>query len=283
MEIRNLTYIAASLFIWIGLGSCLEDTDLSGFITNYKPVNERFSQSMAWNKTYPQKTIVTSDSNYVLYVAADVHIGGTANFDVFLNKAIANNIAATILVGDIVTGHKHDYDTLRQHLKKAAPVPCFPMAGNHDLYFKGWQYFYSYFGSSTYTIIVEKGTEKDLIICLDSGGGTLGTEQLKWLKEQLETRKNYRNCMVFTHNNFFRARHTTSTNLNIDELYLLLDWFNDYKVNLVVMGHDHQHSVETFGPSTYITLGALQDSFKDASYLELSVQNTSFTYRFINP
>lgn len=283
MEIRNLKYLVASLLIGLGLGSCLEDTDFSGFITNYKPVKERFSQSISWNKAHAQKTIITSDSPYTLYLTADIHMGGTANFDAFLKNAMANNTAATFLLGDIVTGHKHDYDTLLQHLKHADPVPYFPIVGNHDLYFKGWQYFSKYFGSSTYTIIVENGEKKDLIVCLDSGGGTLGRDQLTWLKGILETRNSYRNCMVFTHNNFFRARHTTSTNPNIDELYVLLDWFNDYKVDVVVMGHDHQHSIEKFGSTTYITMDALQDSFKDASYLELSVQNTTIHYRFTKP
>lgn len=263
--------------------SCLEDVDFSGFATNYIPVNERFEQSVSWNNRHPQKMIKVDSTNYSLFVAADVHIGGTDNFDQFITDGLNAKTEAFILAGDVVSGHKHDYDTLIIHLKDTGQTPTFLMTGNHDLYFKGWQYFYSYFGSSTYTVLIETEQHTDLLLCLDSGSGTLGKKQLSWLKAQLERRDQFRYCMVITHNNFFRARHTTSTNPQIDELYILLDWFYNYDVNLVVMGHDHKHSIEVFGPTTYITMDALKDDFKHASYLKLQIQGEEINYNFISP
>lgn len=284
MECKLVKYLLAILFVLVTFPSCLEDVDFSGFITNYTPVNERFEQSMEWNQNHPDKIIHVKDENYTLFIAADVHIGGTSNFKQFLTDGLTQGADAFILAGDNVSGHKHDYDTLRNHLQKITNIPVFPITGNHDLYFKGWQYFYDYFGSSTYKIVVETDqTKDDAIICLDSGGGTLGKKQLAWLKTKLENRDKYRKCIVVTHNNFFRARHTTSTNPQIDELYLLLDWFYDYKVDLVIMGHDHQHSLEQFGPTTYITMDALKDDFKKASYLKLNVNNGEILHEFVRP
>lgn len=92
------------------------------------------------------------------------------------------------------------------------------------MYFHGWKQFYSLFGSSTYLFIVKTPQSTDVFICLDSGSGTLGSNQLDWLKDILETeRPNYRRCVLFTHVNLFRIRHTISANLPVEELYVLME------------------------------------------------------------
>ncbi len=280
MDYQRVSIHIFALLLWFLATSCLEDVDFSGFVTNDTPVNERFEQSQQWNRQNPQRTRGTSEDSYQLFVAADVHIGGTRNFNQFIHAGVQSNVQAFILAGDVVTGHKHDYDTLKNHLQKIPSIPVFMVTGNHDLYFKGWDYFYSYFGSSTYTVTMETPGGNDLLIFLDTGSGTVGRDQLAWLQKTLTTRNNYRHCIVVTHNNFFRARHTTSTNLQLDELHLLLDWFYDFKVDMVIMGHDHRHSIEQFGPTTYITMDALLDGFKHASYLSLQVTADGISYTF---
>ena len=99
---------------------------------------------------------------------------------------LASNAVAVVMVGDLTTGHAEDYALFEQHLPNRDSLPSFLIPGNHDLYFNGWEEFYTRFGSSTYFFTIRTTTATDLFICLDSGGGTLGNLQLDWLKEMLE-------------------------------------------------------------------------------------------------
>jgi predicted phosphodiesterase len=261
---------------------CYKDLDLTGFIRSTDRVNERFTQSELWNSQHPFREISVDSDEYSILVAADSHIGGTVNFDKFVSEASKPGISAFVMVGDMVSGKKEDYDLFRQHLPPFDTVPYFLIAGNHELYFDGWKTFYDYFGSSTYTFTVKTFRATDLFICLDSGSGTLGNKQLSWLEDILQqSRSNYRNCIVFTHNNFFRPRKTMSTNPLVEELHVLLGLFADYDVDLVINGHDHSRAEEFFGPTTYLILDALLDGAQNAGYLKLSVHHGDIGYEFV--
>jgi predicted phosphodiesterase len=189
-----------------------------------------------------------------------------------------------VIAGDLTTGHKEDMHIMKSRLEMNSPLPYFPVTGNHDLYFEGWEAYLEVFGSSTYTMEVRTPDTSDLYIFLDTGSATLGNKQTNWLKAILEDqRKQHRHCIIVTHTNFFRAHRTTSTNPLVDELYFLLDLFTDHSVDLVIMGHDHRRSVERFGPTTYITLDALLDGYKHASFLELHSTDNGITYDFDTP
>ena len=265
------------------LSGCTSTLDFNGFFLPTDLVDSRFVQSDQWNQTHPFKNLVVSSENYQLLVAADSHIGPVGNFNKFLTEASKPENTAFVMVGDNVTGHKEDYLVLKTLLPDFNQVHYFLMAGNHDLYFNGWKSFYADFGSSTYYFTVQTPTESDLYICLDSGSGTLGSKQLDWLKNVLANKRaNYRNCVVFSHVNFFRNRHTGSTNPLVDELYVLMDLFERYKVNMVISGHDHVRSINNFGFTTYITMDALQDANTNASYLKLKVNAEKVGYEYID-
>ena len=257
--------------------------DYSGFIRSTDRVNKRFSQSIQWNNQNPDREIILDTDNYNLMVAADCHVGSTVNFKKLLSISKTPEITALFIVGDITIGRKEDYDNIKQIFDESDSISYFLIIGNHDLYFDGWKTFFSYFGSSTYTISIETPQAKDLYICIDTGGRTVGDKQLAWLREILRNnRNNYSHCVVLTHNNFFRNRFTTSTNPLVEELYVLLELFTEYHVNLVIMGHDHQKYEEVFGTTTYITLDALKDGLSNASCLKISAADGSIGYQFIN-
>lgn len=203
------------------------------------------------------------------------------NFNKFLTEASKPENSVFVVVGDIVSGHKEDYLLLKSLLPVFSQKPYFLAVGNHDLYFDGWKTFYADFGSSTYYFNVQTPANKDLYIILDSGSGTLGGKQLEWLKKVLSTKRaDYRNCVVFSHVNFFHNRHTDSTNPLVDELYVLMDLFERYKVNMVITSHDHIRSVNNFGFTTYFTLDSLLDSLPTASFLKLKVSTEKTSYEF---
>jgi predicted phosphodiesterase len=261
--------------------SCIKDVDLSGFLYSPEPVNERVAQSLKWNDSHETRSISVSDKDYSLLIAGDTQVGGISNLDILIDRANIPGNAGFVIAGDLTTGQKEDYDIFKQELDEKNSVPAFLIVGNHDLFFHGWNTYYDYFGSSTYSFTVTTNDARDLYICLDSGNGTIGSHQLIWLKDLLEKeRKNYRFCIIFSHVNFFREHHTFSSNPVVEELHVFLDLFYSHSVDMVIMGHDHRRSEELLGKTRYITLDAFFDGFEDASYLKLEIKNNKLLYSF---
>lgn len=270
----------ALLTLLVIISAC-EKMELRGFITSYENVNERFDQSIEWNNRNPLSETDISQNTYTIYAMGDSHIGGTNNLDTFFNNAQDEDATAAVMVGDLTTGHRDDYVVFSEHLPARDSLQYFPIVGNHDLYFDGWKHYYSIFGSSTYFFVVNTPGASDLFICLDSGGGTLGNRQLDWFKKLLETKRNsYRYCTVFTHNNLFRLRPTTSTNPFVEEIQVLLDLFIRHQVNMVVTAHDHKRNTAVFGNTIHIIMDALQDENDNAGYLKIIVNEEKIDYSF---
>ncbi len=282
---NRLRYIFRGLILVFLLSGC-NVLDFSGYFYSPDRVDERFEQSDMWNQTHPFKTLTANSENYQLLVAGDSHIGGLINFNKFLTEAAKSENLGFVLVGDNVSGEEEDYLVLKNQLPDFNQIPYFLVVGNHDLYFDGWKTYYDFFGTSTYYFTVQTPQHKDLYICLDSGGGTLGAKQLAWLKNVLETmRPEYRNCIIFSHVNFFREHHTGSTNPVETEIEVLLPMFAKNRVNLVITGHDHRRGIDKLGLTTYISMDALRDGLPNASYLKLEVSEEKAGYEFqnINP
>lgn len=262
--------------------SACDKFEMRGFLFSYESVDQRFEQSMEWNSGNPYKAINISEKEYNIAVMADSHVGNTKNLDLFLDETINMNAIAAVMAGDLTNGHEQDYKTFNEHLTNHTNLLTFPIAGNHDLYFDGWKNFYSLFGSTTYMFTVNTPTASDLFICTDTAGGTLGKDQLEWLTGILETeRHKHRYCIIFTHNNLFRIRHTTSTNPFVEELRVLMELSIKYQIDMVIAGHDHARNVVQFGNTTHITLDALTDSYKDPGYLKLTIKD-EIEYEFVN-
>lgn len=233
---------------------------------------------MEWNSQHPYREIIVPSDEYFILTMSDSHIGATNNLDIFLTKAKNINSSAVVMVGDLTTGHTKDYNVFQQHIPIQDSLPSFQIVGNHELYFDGWKEFYSRFGASTYIFTVKTSEASDLFICLDTGGGTLGNKQLDWLKEILQNvRPNYRRCIVLTHNNLIRIRHTPTTNPPVEELRVLIELFTKHSVDMVITGHDHKKSAKVFGNTTYIIMEALVD----AGYFQLNFKNSTIEYKFL--
>lgn len=246
-------------------------------------VNQRFVQSMDWNKSHSDREIVVQSDTYSILAMADSHVGGTENLDSFLRIVKTSDASAVVMVGDLTGGKKEDYILLESHLPFQDPLPIYLIAGNHDLFNNSWKEFYTRFGSSIYFFTVKTPVASDLYICLDTGSGTLGERQLEWLTNILQTmRPEYRHCMAFTHNNLLRARHSLSTNPLVEELDILIELFTKYNVEMVITGHDHEKDATLFGLTTYIQIGALKDGSPNASYFQVRVNNDNIEYEFEN-
>ena len=271
------------LTLSLAFTACFKDNALTGMFASYKSVNLRLGQSMAWNSTHPFKVIEAPSDDYTLLAMGDSHVGSTINLDRFFKIAKTTHATAVVMVGDLTNGRAADYALFVQHLPDKDSLTTFPIVGNHDLHYEGWNEFYTRFGASTYLFTIKTPAATDLFICLDTGGGTLGDKQLAWLTHLLETkRSDYRNCFVFTHDNFFRFRHTESANPLVEELRILLELFTKNHVNMVINGHDHQHNSALFGITWYIVMDALEDGLSNAGYLKLNVKKGQIVFTFKN-
>ncbi|MCJ7446961.1 MAG: metallophosphoesterase [Bacteroidales bacterium] len=282
MEHQLNRILALLLTLPLSISAC-KKLDLVDMIVSDVPVNQRFEQSDEWNALHPFREIVVPSDDYLILSLADCHVGGTKNLDLVLGIAKTTKASAVVMAGDLTSGYSEDYSVFQQHLPNQDSLPTFQIAGNHDLFFDGWNEFHSRFGSSTYIFTVKTPEASDLYICLDTGGGTLGNKQLDWLTNILETeRPDYRHCILFTHNNLFRPRHVESTNLLVEELQVLIDLFTRHRVEMVITGHDHKQDALLFGITTYIILDPLVDGADDPGYLQLCMKNSTLEYEFMS-
>jgi len=281
MELKLKTaspFIIGMLLIFTACNS----KDLLDMFIEKESVNVRFDQSESSNNLNGFSTLEVPSDDYTLCIAADIHMGGTSNFDKFLTDAKSMNAAAVIFNGDISNGNSADYQTLKQHLPDSKQLKYFSLVGNHDLFYNGWDEFHHLFGSTTYYFTVKSPEASDLYICLDTGSGTLGIKQLDWLKNVLQEKRSlYRNCIVFTHSNLYRSKHSLTTNPMDEEVLIIMDLFTKYNINTVVSGHEHTNAVAKFGNTTYIKSDSMKDDNANAGYEKLTIKNGMIDYQFI--
>jgi len=144
----------------VSIASCFKDSALIGIFISCKSVNLRFDQSMVWNSTHPFKVIEVPSDDYTLLSMGDSHAGSTINLDRFFNIAKTAHVSAVVMVGDLTNGHAGDYALFEQHLPDQDSLTTFPIVGNHDLHYEGWDEFYARFGSSTYIFTVKTPVEE---------------------------------------------------------------------------------------------------------------------------
>ena len=263
------------------LSSC-DNSEVRGFYSSHVDGDTRFEQSMEWNQQHGYSELDIPQNEYSLYLMGDSHVGGTKNLAAFFAEAIEKDATAAVLLGDLTSGHKEDYEKFAENLPSKEALTYFAIVGNHDLFFDGWKSYYATFGSSSYYFTANTPAGSDLYICLDSGGGTLGKKQFDWFKKLLETRRNnYRYCTVFSHNNLFSLGQGNSLTPMIEEVHVLLDLFTRYRVNIVGTAHDHEKNSLVLGNTTHIVVDDLQDEDEKNSYVRLTISEEKIDYSFI--
>ena len=282
-------YISALL---LGMTACSGESnlDVKGMVSSSSgDADSRFEQSMEYDKMHGVDTISVPDNAYKVYIMTDSHVDfSTSNLDQFVDDYLSDAEAAPFCLhlGDVINGQNH-YDMCMEHL---APIwdgtgdTCFFAVGNHDLYFGQWQTYRSYIKTSVYHFVVKTPSFKDLYICLDSGNGTLGVKQRKWLEQLLEAaqEQKYRHIIVFTHTHFFKvdASQGHTSNFALEETHDLCDLFSRYGVELVLQGHDHCRDQHYFKGVQFLIVDALEDHFYNAYYAVMEVHQ-SFDFQFV--
>lgn len=287
---RGMFVMTIAVALAFLMASCSKNLDMLGMFTSVSASpNERFEQSMQYNKTHGYDKILVDEDEYKLYVMSDTHVdNSTRNLDTFVNNYLADTTAApfAIHLGDLINEKGH-WDYYKTHIDPIAKdgKTLYHALGNHDIYFDQWSEFKQRWNTATYWFeVFTPSGAKDLFINLDSASGTLGTDQREWLGNLLgdKSLQGYRNIIVFTHTNFFKkdASQGHTSNFSMEETYDLTELFAKYNVNMVLQGHSHYRDLTIFKEVKYLRLDAIEDAADEAYYTILNVGN-NINYEFI--
>lgn len=286
--LNEAVLVLCSLFMLAGCASDDTTLDIAGmFSSNGEPVNTRFDQSIAYNATQPEIHLDMGSDTYTVYACSDSHATRQAhkNLDYFIEQYnAAPEPKLALHLGDLIDAQKNF--ACADSILNLANSHLFIAVGNHDLYFKQWSIYRDYFKTATYWFDTNNGGKKlDLFICLDSGDGTLGAKQTKWLRELLEqkSKEGYRRIIVFTHTHFWKLDDSQghTSNFGLEETYELASLFAQYGVEWVWSGHQHSRQSVIFRGVNYLVLDATQDKEKGQSYMMVDMGESAI-YHYIN-
>lgn len=274
--------------------SCSEDStlDIAGmFSPNGPTVETRFAESIAYNKTRGDIHIDMASDEYTIYMCADSHITRKThrNLDYFIAQyRAAAGPKLAIHLGDIIDAQKNFpcADSIVHFPGQTVSDTVFLTPGNHDIYFRQWDIYRSYFQTSCYWFDTRNGSKPlDLFICLDSAEGELGVDQTNWLRSLLEDKQNagYRRIIVFTHSHLWKLDGSQgyTSNYALEATYELTSLLSQYGVECVWSGHQHARQCVRFKGVTYLVLNATKDSEHGQSYL-LARLSDHIDYQFID-
>ena len=287
----NIVFILCSLLL---IPSCAnEDStlDMKGMFSPNGPTNAtRFAQSMEYNNQVGEIHLDMKSDDYLVYVCTDSHI--TRNTHVNLDYFMAQYSAAqgpklAIHLGDIIDAQKNlpCADSI-VHTGRTRTDTLFITPGNHDIYFKQWEEYRSFFKTSMYWFDTNNGDKKlDLFICLDSAEGTLGLDQTKWLRELLarKAKEGYRRIIVYTHTHFWKLDGSQghTSNFSMEDTYELTALFAQYGVDFVWSGHQHAKQSVIYKGVNYLVLDATKDSESGQSYMTVQLGESAI-YHYID-
>lgn len=288
--LHSVLYILAA----IAFASCsLPNYDLPGMFNGTSPeVATRFSESMAYNEQYGEIHL-SVPADYRIYICTDSHIDTThRNLERFVLDYKTDTLCPfAIHLGDLINGTGY-YDnalrTLQTEPAMAHHDTLFITPGNHDIYFNQWTDFRSRFHTSAYwfdTYDRTTGERLDLFVCLDSAEGTLGTAQIKWLRNLLKekSQQHYRHIILFSHTHLYKQdgsqEHTS--NYAMEETYEITGLMGKYGVDMFWCGHDHNRQVTNYAGATCIIVNTCQDPDPHPYYMVVDM-GSQINYQFIS-
>lgn len=282
---KRIYYFVLALGSLFLISSCAnEDStlDMKGmFSPNGETVSARFEQSMAYNQMVGELHLDMASDTYAVWVCTDSHITKTThrNLDYFMDQyKAAPSPKVALHLGDIIDAQKNFEcaDSIVHFAGQTRADTIFQTLGNHDIYFKQWPIYRNYFKTSVYWFDTNNGDNKlDLFICLDTGEGTLGVDQMAWLRKLLEakSKEGYRRIIVYTHTHFWKLDGSQghTSNFALEETYELAALLAQYGVEFVWSGHQHSRQSVIYKGVNYLVLDATKDSESGQSYLTVDM------------
>jgi len=263
-----ILFFLSCLFIF---SAC--NVDLLGLIYS-NDLNERLAERDNFVYLTDEQRTLSFGDEYSFIVITETHIEEGDAFGLeALGDVIADNsgIKFAVFMGDI-TQNGLEKDIIKFiDIAKSFGIPCYPVIGNHDIYFGRWFYWKNLIGSTRYKI---NGGGTTLFI-LDSANAFLGMEQLDWLQKELKNISG--RVFVFTHANPFVTDPLDFQQLSdIDERARLASILQN-KCDIMFMGHSHERRIDKAGNVQYVNI---EDFRSTKVYCLVSVTKEGISYTF---
>ncbi len=288
---KNLLYLSLIALVFTSCASDDTTLDIAGlFSPNGEVVGTRFAQSMAYNDSVGEMHLDMGSDDYLIYVCTDSHVTrkNHKNLDFFIDQYRAETAPKLALhLGDIIDAQKNYpcADSILHFAGQTILDTVFATPGNHDIYFRQWSIYRSFFKTSAYWFDTNNGAKKlDLFICLDSAEGTLGVDQMNWLRNLLanKSKEGYRRIVVFTHTHIWKLDESQghTSNMALEETYELTSLLGQYGVETVWCGHQHAMQRVVFKNVLYLVLNATKDKEQGQAYMIAEMGN-NVNYSFV--
>jgi len=207
------------------------------------------------------KDITFPSGEFSFIVLTDTHVedGNIKDLEK-IKTVITPDVKFVTILGDITqNGAEEDFKKVFEFTRTLG-VPCYPVIGNHDIYFGNWPQWKKYIGSTRYK--VTDGANVTLFI-LDSANAFIGKSQVDWLEKELKTAKGA--VFVLTHSDLF-----VQDKIKIQQLYdpaerariMSLLHNNNDRCKMMLMGHSHEWVKKEYGEVTYISIDDYKSTLK---------------------
>jgi 3',5'-cyclic AMP phosphodiesterase CpdA len=240
-----------------------------------KDISDRFSYHNVFCFLSDADRNPNLGDSYSFIVISDVHNSG--RIAEFSNPAILQDAKFIVITGDI--SDEGSDGELERFIQAAGtfPVPCYPAAGNHDIYDNNGAPWKKHIGSFCYRIDDGSPAGSTTLFILDSANAVFGNEQLNWFEDEIRSANP--TVFVFTHNNFFvdsmfDAEHLTDIKERARVMYALKD-----RRGALFSGHLHKRVVKESGGVKYISL---EDFYAFSNYCRVFVSPAGIRYEFEN-
>ena len=259
-----------SLLIFLFTTGC--NSDLLGLFRS-TDLDERLKEQNNFKFLRHEDRNISVGEEYSFIVVSDTHIENGNTFGLEKLKdviAADSSIKFAVITGDITqNGSRKDIETFIT-LARSLGIPCYPVIGNHDIYFDNWTHWKNLIGSTRYRINGDGTT----LFMLDSANLFFGKEQLDWLEREIK--KTQGRVFVFTHVNLFSISPVIIQQLpDVRERARLISILSG-RCDIMFMGHNHHGSTRETGGVIFLTA----ESFIDNKiYYLVSVTKTGISYK----
>ncbi|GHU24939.1 hypothetical protein FACS1894164_12750 [Spirochaetia bacterium] len=262
-----------ALMCSICISSC--DVDVFGVFSASSGLEERLECSGEFNFINQNDLSLSTGEHYSFVVISDTHVmnkdaNGLENIGTLL---AAQGDAFIVVTGDITTNGDRENLALFMQIADSWNIPCYPVIGNHDIWFNNWQVWRELIGSTRYRF----DTDNAAFFVLDTANGLFGDAQLDWLESELATTGKH--TFVFTHDNLFTNGIPSFFDDRLTDrrecarfISLLAN-----RADAVFSGHLHRPVITTIKNVQYIT----QEDFKThRTYCRVYVNGNDISYEF---
>lgn len=267
--------VVLRLFCLLGamvpLSAC--HADIAGLVFS-TDLNERLGDKNLFHFLSEEDRNISLPDAYSFIVLTDTHITEDTRGLEHIGDIIEDTDKFIVVVGDITDNGDRAYLQKFVDIFGNLDIPCYPVIGNHDIFFGNWLNWKELIGSTCYRAGEEAGSTE--IIVLDSATAFFGAQQLDWLKARLETPVTHR--FIFTHIALFVDETTGADPLtnwrDVRERTKFVKMV-DGSCEAVFMGHNHQRSERTIHGVRYITL---EDFASHKTFMRVRVSPDGLNY-----